>query len=125
VSGNEALARYILSSSHVRRTDKSVKPDAFMPPLDLELSVTRHLEASEAELWNIGESVALATTRTLYGRADVETDVCLKQKLVVQAAPIIPQNPNHAHIVGWPSNKPACKIVAQEIALNAKFIPKS
>jgi hypothetical protein len=125
VSDDEELARYIFSSSHVRRADKSLKPDAFMPPMNLELSVTRHLATNEVELWGIGETVALASSRTLRGRADIDTKACLGQKLSVQAAPIIPQNPNHAHIVGWPADKPARKIVALEIAAKAKFIPKS
>ena len=124
VAADEMLARFILQRSHIRPSDRSVKPDAFMPPSDLELSVTRHLSATEEELWSVGEDVAVATCKTLYGRGDVQTFVYLDQKLVMHAAPLIPDNPNHAHIVGWPAEKPAQKNIAQEIASKSAYVPK-
>ena len=125
VAPGETLARYILQRSHVRPGNLSVKPDAFMPPPSLELSVTRHLSATEEELWSIGEDVAAKRCRTLYGRGDIQTVACLHLKLVVKAAPlVIPPNPNHAHILGWPTEKSAQKNVAQQIAADAAFVPK-
>jgi hypothetical protein len=124
VAADETLARYILQRSHMRPSDRSLKPDAFMPPPDLELSVTRHLSATEDELWSVGEDVAVATGKILYGRGDVQTFVCLDHTLVVHAAPLIPDNPNHAHVMGWPTEKPAQKNIAQEIASQTAYVPK-
>jgi hypothetical protein len=49
------------------------------------------------------------------GRADVQVSVFQRQELHVVAAPL-PENPNHANVTGWPAEKPAQKIIAQQIA---------
>lgn len=123
VAADEALARYVMHSSHVRRSNHTVKPDAFMPHPHRDLSVTRHLAATEDELWSLGEQVAAATAKTLYGRGDIRALVCLAQKLVVNAAPT-ESNPNHADVSGWPADKPAQKIIALEIAATAVFVAR-
>lgn len=122
VGADETLARYVLFSSHVRN-DQSLKPDAFMPPRDRQLSVTRHLLATDAELWKMGDAVAAVRRLTLYGRGDVGVAVCLALKLSVAAAPIA-GNPNHAHVFDWPADKAAQKIIAQEIAATAVYVGK-
>lgn len=121
VSPDEMLARYILHSSHIRRSNQTVKPDAFIPHPYTDLSVTRHRAATEAELWAAGAAVATETQKTLYGRADVRASVALGQRLTVTAKPI-PANPNHADISGWAADKPAQKIMAQELAAVAMFV---
>jgi hypothetical protein len=118
VETNERLARFILTRSHFR-PDRTVKQDAFIPYPYPDLSVTRHLQLSEAALWQIGRDVARPTGKTLYGRADVEAAVFLRQELRVIADPIFPENPNHANVTGWPAEKPAQKIIAQRIAAAA------
>jgi len=42
VEPGEILARYVFARNQIRTSDNSVKPAAFMPPPDLEMSVTRH-----------------------------------------------------------------------------------
>ena len=123
VAADEKLARYILFSGHFRRSDESVKPDALIPHPRSALSVTRHLHTSEFELWSIGEDVAAARGR-LYGRADFGVEACTKQRLRVEPDPIIPKNPNHANVTGWPPDKPAQKIIAQEIAATASYVAR-
>jgi hypothetical protein len=123
VAQEEVLARYILQGSHLRRGDQTVKPDAFVPHPHLDLSVTRHLAATEDELWSVGGCIAAARTSTLHGRADVPAAACLRQKLVVHAAPLA-NNPNHANISGWPNLKPAQKAIAQELAACATFVAR-
>jgi hypothetical protein len=123
VASAEILARYIFQSSHLRRSTRTLKPDAFIPPRDLRFSVTRHLSATENELWSVGEDIAGATGRQLYGRGDVPASAFLAHRLATNAAPI-PQNPNHAEITGWPADKPAQKIIAQEIAAAATYVAK-
>jgi hypothetical protein len=43
----------------------------------------------------------------------------MRQELRVVAAPILPENLNHANVTGWPSEKPTQKIIAQQIAAAA------
>jgi hypothetical protein len=105
VAGDERLTRYILQHCHLRRSDRTIKPDAFIPHPRADLSVTRHLMATEAELWSIGEDVASARARTLYGRGDFSAAVCQTLRLRIAAAPL-PENPNHANVTGWPAEKP-------------------
>jgi hypothetical protein len=121
VSPDEALARYVMHSSHIRRSNQTIKADAFMPHPHRQLSVTRHLAATESELWSFGEQVAAVSGKTLYGRGDIRVAVCLAQKLAVDAAPT-ETNPNHADVSGWPDYKAAQKIIALEIAAAAVFV---
>ncbi len=122
VAPNELLTRYIISSHWFRKQDQTVKQDAFIPPDDsLELSVTRHLNLTEDDIWSIGRGIVRVTPRTLHGRADVETGHVIAQRLSMVPQPA-PDNPNHANIVGWPLEKDARKLCALEIARVARFV---
>jgi hypothetical protein len=118
------LARFITSAKWVRQ-NRTVKPDAFIPPKDLQFSVTQHLNLSSTELWQIGQKIVaeISKTRTaeLAGRADVSAGEFSLQNLRSEPAPSA-DNPNHVHVVGWPSDKPAQKIIAQELAALARFV---
>lgn len=121
VSDDELLVRYILHKSHIRASDRSLKPDAFIPHPHTDLSVTRHLMATDGELWSVGQGVATARGKTLYGRGDFSAAVCVTLRLTIQAAPVA-GNPNHANVKGWPAEKPLQKILAQQIAAVTKFV---
>ena len=121
VGAGEKLARYILFSKHIR-ADRTIKPDAFIPHPRADLSVTRHLMAADDELWLVGHAVAREIERSLYGRGDIQAVSCNRRSLSVVAAPI-PNNPNHANIIGWPPDKPGQKNIAQEIAAESAFVP--
>lgn len=125
VSSDEQLARFILFSRWIRSSDpvKTVKPDAFIPYPYPDLSVTRHKNLSEKGLWRIGQNIAAARPATLYGRADIRAAKVREQSLDVEPKPV-PDNLNHANVVGWPADKSAQKIIAQELAAKAKFVPK-
>jgi hypothetical protein len=116
---DEWLARFILYSRWIRSSDNTVKQDAFIPPQDSELSVTRHLDLSEAELWKTGQAVANTRSSTLYGRADLQAIATRNQSLEVR--PDFPPK-NHAIIIGWPDDKPAQKIIALELARAALYV---
>jgi hypothetical protein len=120
----ERLARFITKHWWVR-PDGSIQSDAFIPPKDLNLSVTRHLSLSEERLWAIGkkvvDAIAEKCSAQLVGRADISAHDVARHALTVEAAPL-PENPNHAHIKGWP-DKPARKSIAQQLAKAAKFEP--
>ena len=123
VGNTELLARFVLFENRVR-ADGTVKPEAFMPPTSLELSVTRHKEAATAQLWERGEVVAAASNRNLVGRADIAAGaVRAVRPLDVIAAPL-ESDSNHAHVIGWPpmTTKPAQKALAQSLAAAATFV---
>jgi hypothetical protein len=121
VTADELLARYVFQSSHIRPSDRTVKPNAFIPPANLLCSVTRHLQATEKEIWSIGQDLGQERGATLYGRADIRAENCIKQGLVVCKAPIA-GNPNHANLSNWPADKPTQKVIAQELAAAAALV---
>lgn len=126
VGSDEKLARFVFSSSHIRTSDKSVKPDAFMPPKNLKCSVTRHsfpLKLSENDLWEIGKSIAKCRNVTLYGRGDIKADEVCQNSLDVIPEQVF-GNPNHANIVHWPNDKALQKNIAQKLSAAARYIPK-
>jgi hypothetical protein len=124
VKDDEWLARFILFRKWIRSSDQTLRPDAFIPHPWPDLSVTRNLELSPNEIWVIGQGVADQRGTKLLGRGDVQASVPRGQRLQIEAAPI-EGNPNHANIAGWPSDKPAQKMIAQEIAAAARFIGRS
>lgn len=124
VEDDELLARYATQSGHFRPSDKRVKQSLFLPHPCQELSVTRHREATEYEIWSAGHNVAAALNRSLYGRSDIQAGDCKIETLRVVEKPIkgnpkVPDNPNHADIVGWPEAKQEQKAIALKLAAAA------
>jgi hypothetical protein len=122
VAADEPVSRYVTQSKQFRPSDGTVKPDAFIPHPHLALSVTRHLQATEEEVWAVGAAVAAGQGKTLYGRAVVTVSDCQSQKLDVMAVPV-EGNPNHADVVGWPAAKQDQKAIALVLAAAASFLP--
>lgn len=123
VADDEQLARFVVFDRWIRRVDNTVRPDAFIPPKNLQLSVTRHIHLSEADLWELGEQVTHARPDkpTLHGRADLAVRSVKAQRLTVEPTPT-PRN--HANICGWPADKPSQKAVAQQLAAAASYVPR-
>lgn len=121
IASDEILARFILFKGWIRN-DGTVKQDAFVPPRDLDLSVTRLRYLLEQEVWRIGQTIAGARPATLHGRADIPAAEVRQRELDVVPRPVA-DNPNHAVVIGWPSDKPAQKIIAQELAAKSSFMP--
>ncbi|MEO0457145.1 MAG: hypothetical protein AAF152_11290 [Cyanobacteria bacterium P01_A01_bin.114] len=117
VTDDELLARYIVFSKFIRN-DQTIKPGAFMPHPHRNLSVTRHLNAIEQELWAVGHHVAHFQNRSLYGRSDIQAQDCAVSSLKVKSKPL-PNNPNHADIEDWPEEKQDQKSIALELAAAA------
>lgn len=127
IPDTELLARFILFSAHVR-ADGTLRPDPFIPHPHPDLSVTRHAELPEGMIWGHGHAVAsevalkLKRQLPLLGRADVSAFDFRKQKLRLEPAPT-PGNDHHVNATGWPADKASQKIIAQEIAACAGFLP--
>jgi hypothetical protein len=86
----------------------------------MELSVVRHRDATEEEIWDCGFHVSASMARTLYGRADIQAISCCVGPLSVEARPL-PANPNHADVTGWPQAKPDQKVLALRLAAAASL----
>jgi hypothetical protein len=124
VDDDELLARFILNSNEFRSSDDSVKPALFMPYKKVDLSVNRHRQASLEETWHIAREVAAQRQKTLYGRSDIQANACKIDSLSVVAKPLLPGNPNHADIVGYPPAREDQKSLAQKlVAAASKRIP--
>lgn len=119
VADAEQLARFVMTRRWVR-AEGTVRPDAFMPPPDLNLSVTRHGTLSPENLWSRGYQVAQSQGKALLGRADLRAENVRRSLLDVVGFPV-PNNPEHAHIVSWPPDKPTQKSLAQSLAAAAAF----
>jgi len=121
ITEDEWLARFVLFRRWIRSSDRSVRPDAFIPHPYPNLSVTRHVGLAEVVLWQIGQEIADTRPARLHGRADFQAHTVTKRLLCIAPTP---EPKNHANITGWPPDKPSQKIIAQEIAAEAQFMPK-
>ena len=121
LSDDEMLARFVLKTEWIRKVDNTVKQDAFIPPKDLQLSVTRHTGISPDQLIEAGKFVAVQTSLQFLGRADINARTVVKNALKAVAWPL-ETNANHAHVIGWPADKESRKTIAQELAAASKFI---
>ena len=134
IEGAEQLSRCIVFSKHIRAAKPDaanvgrVKPGAFVPPPCGELSVNRHIQTTDTEVWQLCRQVASQLQKTLYGRATVISSDFQSKKLTVKPDPIrsdnpdgLPRNPNHAIVVGWPEEKSAQLAIAQDIADACRF----
>jgi hypothetical protein len=120
IADDENLARFVFRPRDVR-VDSTLKPDVFIPYPHPDLSLTRHFGLQDREIWEMGETVAFQRSLPLIGRGDIVTAEFRRHQLTVSAAPV-PGNAHHANITGWPPDKPAQKILAQEISAVAQFI---
>ena len=112
VEQDEILARYVLEKKLVYDKDKSAKPRLFYPYRHVELSVNRHRDCTDNEIWHFGFGVAKFRGKKLHGRCDISVADCTFDSLSVVAKPIknhpmgVPDNPNHADIVGYLQSMP-------------------
>ncbi len=132
VDDEEVVSRMIMTERHVRRTERetSAKPEAFLPFKHVELSVIRHREITERELWEIGHVVSKLREEQdregrkfpLIGRGDITASEARSVKLDVVPAESPGMPRNHADIVGWPADKAAQLLRAAKLAAAAKFV---
>ena len=115
IADEELLARFIVNSNEVR-ADGTVRPQLFLPYQRVELSVNRHRDATLDETWAIGRQVAEQRGKTLLARADLRASSCRIPPLDVVPRPILPQNPNHADVIGYPLRKDGQLSLAAKLA---------
>ena len=115
IADEELLARFIVNSNEVR-ADGTVRPQLFLPYQRVELSVNRHRDATLDETWAIGRQVAEQRGKTLLARADLRASSCRITPLDVVPQPILPHNPNHADVIGYPLRKDGQLSLAAKLA---------
>ena len=120
VLDSEVLARFVVIDKWIRE-DKTIRHHAFMPPRNLELSVTRHKGFSDKEIWEKGRDVAALRNKKLFGRADFSAQTVRDQKLRIIPDPL-PNNVNHANVKGWPEKKEDKKAIALQIAAESVYV---
>lgn len=118
VDDDEELARFIVNSNEYRKGDDTVRPKLFMPYKLVALSVHRHRDCSEKEIWQIGAKVAEKRECHLYGRADIQASSCRIEPLDVVCRPLL-DNPNHADITGYPAKREDQLSLATKLAAAA------
>jgi len=91
-----------------------------MPHPHIALSLTRHREATLAEVWAEGFRIATLRQKMLCGHAMLPASCFRMAALDVVPKPIV-ENPNHCDVTGWPPEKSDQKMAALEIAKQAKL----
>ena len=124
INNNESLSRYILNSNQFSRLKNIVKPSAFMPAPNLQLSVFRIKGLDQDAIWELGEKEVVSKIipiKTLYGMAKI-----LSLSVKATGLRIDPDDtpPRHANIIGWPQEKDKQKMIAIELASKASLILK-
>ena len=98
-----------------------MKYGAYLPAPNGETSVYRISNIPEKEIWDIGrEYVAEPSKRTLYARGD--TTAALITKTGLEIVPETTPHPLHANIVNRPLQKDEQKMLAVEMANQAKLV---
>lgn len=120
VADDEILARFVFTKRHIDRKGANLraKPEAFAPYRHTDMSVTRHRDISEDEVWDLGRAVGQARDLELLGRADFIARSARAESLEIE-----PEEPpkNHANVSGWPAEKPAQMIRALVLAAEAEY----
>lgn len=120
VSPEECLARYAVEKSYFR-ADGSVRHNAFMPATDKKTSVFRVSSLTDTEIWNIGNThVVPRRGKPLLGRAEIVAKHVFDNDLEVEVGE---PPPLHANITGWSDEQSERRLVAQELAARAAFLP--
>ena len=122
VSPEEKLTRYILHKNHFSILHQRVKYAAFLPAPNGETSVFRVSGLEATTIWEIGDKeVAMRRGTPVLGRADILAAHVFSRKLK-----IVPDDnpPRHANITGWSEEKSERKLIAMELAEDARLYLK-
>jgi hypothetical protein len=121
VPDTDRVSRFLLFSGWFAPTTGRVKPDAFIPPKDGQLSVSCTEGMEDKAVWPLGQEIIEARqSGTLYGRADFTAGILNKHGLRIDRdnVPL-----RHANISGYPmGDKAAMRQKAVDIAAEALLV---
>lgn len=87
-------------------------------PRNGQTSVFRTSSLTEGTIWSLAqEQLVLPSGRCIHGRGDVEAREVRSTGIGVE--PEVSMHRLHANILGWPSEEPQQKILANMLALKA------
>jgi len=118
----ESIGRYLPEKSYFSTKYDSVKPKAFIPTRDLQLSVYRIDGLEWVEIWEIGQKQVIdvmLTPKLLHGIAKIKAGKFIENGLVID-----PDNspPRHATVRNWPEYDAECLSKAQILAAEAILV---
>lgn len=128
ISQDEIITRFIFSSKHYSRTNKTVKFRTFMPPqiskepttYSDNLSVYRISGISDKEVWQLGQEHVQTEGRMIRARADISIENVYKNHLRV--VPDKRPHERHANILPFPSDRLSCQRMATKLSLVSKLV---
>lgn len=120
------LTRYLPSKSRYSIDKMLVKPAAFLPPPDLQLSCFRVDDLEQATIWSLADNnnVVTSSGRPVEARADfnmLAVDEIARESQLPLRADLDDVPPRHVSIVGWPADKDAQMIGAQGLSRRASL----
>lgn len=115
VASTELITRYVLNKRQFSVLNKRIKPAAFLPPPNLQMSVYRTEAIDESAIWDIGTKyVAEPQDKVLCARGDLSAEKFADFGLEI--VPDVRPHPLHANVEGWPTEKDKQKMIAVELA---------
>jgi hypothetical protein len=121
VVSEEPLSHFLVNRGDFSPNARRIKPRAFLPDKNGEISVCRILGLTDDYIWDWGTRHVISgmPDNTLYGRADFKASVAFENRLRV-----IPDEPppRHAIVKGWPGEKDAQKDIAVDLAAKATLV---
>ena len=117
---NEPLNRFVVSKSHISSATGSVKPAAFQPDKNNELSVYRTKNSSIKFIWLLADKYITRRRRDnkkVIARAEFSISLLQKHPMLILNPDGIPYK-RHLNIENWPSDS-SWKIIGVELANNS------
>lgn len=125
VPQEESVCRFVYDSDKLYQNG-AAKPGAFLPMFETNLlrwetSVCRLTGCREERIWHLARTQRL--DKTLKARADLAVQSVEDAALLCVQAPVT-GFPEHAVLLGWPSDKPAQKEIALRLSQASRtFFP--
>ncbi|MDA0739196.1 MAG: hypothetical protein O3A59_09635 [Nitrospirae bacterium] len=121
VSPTEKISRYLMDEDDIRPSDGSLRWRALIPNREGKTSVFRISGLSEQQVWSIAEEKVIPIrNKRLVGRADLLAAVVYNRNL--NFSPDVDAASRHADIIEWPDEKEKRRLIAMDLASEAKVI---
>ncbi len=120
VAASEPICRFVFGTDYYRRSDKSVRHNAFMPNNAGETSVYRTISLNDEKICDLGECfVAPMRKKPIKGWAKILASRITEQKLRIDPK-LIPHD-RHANIVDWSESNDENKLIALKLSRKSKL----
>lgn|SRR5258708_3221602 len=127
IGNSERLSRYIFNISSFKTSAKHhLESTAFLPnpKKDNTVSVYRTDKCDEDKVWWLSDRFVtrfMVARKQSIARADINASYVLANPQLKLESCTRP-HPRHANVSGWPSEKPAQKLIALKILQSAKIV---